>query len=298
VSTFAPDHATLRSLLAAAVVDERFTSIAEAIREVGPHINIDNYLGEGSDRLGRLLFDGEEAGDHLLQFHSHFSFFGNLMSDNEEASLEKSLREEGSASNATKARLLRHGALEAATLRRCPECVAQDVDSHGYGFWRTHHQIPMARHCALHACRLQTRCSSCRSPIMHSDRPLLADDPCENCGSKRFTAPRFKETEGYWATLRMMHNLLTCNVLEAKPAARQVQWLRAREYWTSRLQIRDLNVRTLEAWNCPSLKRLAGTLGCASCEGDLSLGISHEGSPPPALIAAHLATVRRFTAPI
>jgi hypothetical protein len=294
MSDFAPDYATLRSVVAAAVRCGRIASIEEAFAPSGGNVDIDRYLGESSAALGAHLFDDVVDADHLLLNHSHFSVFGNLLSAQTESSFERALIDSTGDADALRAHLLSFGGFEATVLRRCPQCVEEDVAQFGNGHWRIFHQFPVARHCVVHGCRLQTRCAHCKAPILRSDRPLLADDPCERCGHDRFSATSFKPAVAYWPTLRAMYQLLSSVVLKAKPEARRAKWEQAREHWTSRCQIRDPILRALEAWACSSLDSLATSLQCTTAGGNEAFDITSNDSLAPSVLIAVMTAVQEF----
>jgi len=294
MSDLAPAYATLRSVIAAAVRYGRIASISQAVEACGGDINIDAYLGESSAKLGEQLFGDDFDTDHLLMNHSHFSILGNLLHAPSESGFERALIHDDADADAVRAHILSFGGLESSTLRRCPQCVEEDLAQFGHGHWRIFHQFPLARHCVVHGCRLQTRCSHCKAPLLRSDRPLLADDTCEGCGHHRFAAAPFKPSEIYWPTVRAMYQLLTSVVLKAKPEARRAQWEHAREFWTERCQIRDPELRALEAWERSSLDSLATSLECAST-GNGAFDIASKDSMAPSVLIAVMTAIQQIS---
>lgn len=286
-----PKYATLNSIIASATRDGRINSATSVIAPFQGQLDPINYLGERSTELGRPLLGESADADELLLRHSHFSFFGNLLSEGQEECFENGLLAGDSQSATLKSHLLAFGALEAETLRRCPQCVGEDVARYGRAHWRIFHQFPIARHCVAHGCRLQTCCAACKATIARSDRPLLPDDACEACGHDRFSASSFKASPGYWQTLRLMNALLTCEVPRARPEMRRVIWERARDFWSRRGQFRNPYIHTLDAWKCDSIERLAKLLGCLKPGSDEQFDITSVLTLAPTMLVAVLATV-------
>lgn len=65
----------------------------------------------------------------------------------------------------------------------CPACRAHDIEYHGYGRWRTSHQVRGVLVCPDHGCLLMEACPQCRSVPGNVLRPELGSANCFHCGS-------------------------------------------------------------------------------------------------------------------
>ena len=286
-----PRHCTLRSIISATVRDGIFESADQAIDHLGRDISLDGYLGECAEQVGLRFFQSEEAGRILLRHHSHIGLFGNLLEDDDEDDLRDGLIN-GDSDAIGRAQAFRaQGQLESDTLRRCPQCVDDDLASYGLAHWRLSHQWPIAQHCVIHGCALQDRCARCGSQIRRGASLALPHDACEKCGRSEFVGTDAAQAPIYPSTLRRLHSMLVGCVPSLRPERRAASAFKAKRALHRHMHLGGLVGFACAQWNCASVVELAQMLGCVESDEMLDdVGDIEAADSLPAMLVTAVAT--------
>lgn len=168
----------------------------------------DFSLGAQAAKLESEVFHGAISAAQIVERHTHVPLYASLIDLPQARSWRAHLMSTPEHRDTWAAGIRRLGTVEAPTLRRCPQCVAEDQIRYGCAHWRVFHQWPVAHHCATHGVLLETCCARCRTPFTRVSEPRLADDPCPGCGSRSGTSQPYDAPAGYWPMLRRMYDLL------------------------------------------------------------------------------------------
>jgi hypothetical protein len=163
-------------------------------------------LGFASDQLTSTALAHSLSADELMDRHSLFPILSSFLTGTRAAQYKVGLTS-GKFSSLQLPRSVQ-GLARSQTLRMCPECVANDVKTHGFGHWRRLHQIPCIRFCTHHGLRLQNRCGTC-SVHMTTAAETLPGEPCKHCGSTRTDSDLPSErSPGYTALVDLLERAL------------------------------------------------------------------------------------------
>jgi hypothetical protein len=168
----------------------------------------DLSLGARAAKLETEVFHGAITAAQIVDRHTHVPLYASLMDLTQARSWRAHLLSTPEHRDTWAVGIRRLGTVEAPTLRRCLQCVAEDQIRYGCAHWRVFHQWPVAQHCATHRVPLETCCARCRAPFTRVKDPRLADDPCPECGGASGMSQPFDPPEGYWPMLRRMYDLL------------------------------------------------------------------------------------------
>ena len=286
-----PRHCTLRSIISATVRGGIFESAAQAVDHLGRDVPLDGYLGECAHQVGLRFFQSDEAGRILLRHHSHIGLFGNLLADDDEDDLRDGLID-GDSNAIARARALRaQGPLESDTLRRCPQCVDDDLANYGLAHWRLYHQWPIAQHCVIHGCELQDRCAHCGSQIWRGASLALPHDSCERWGRAEFVGTGSAQVPIYEQTLRRLHSMLVGCVPSMRPERRAATALHAKRALYGHMHLGGLIGFACAQWNCASVAELAQKFGCVESDEMLDdVGDIEAPDSLPAILVTAVAT--------
>jgi hypothetical protein len=183
----------------------------KAARLLGNQASLLSYdfsLGAQAAKLESEVFHGSITAAQIVDRHTHVPLYASLKALPQARSWRAHLLSMPDHRDTWAVGIRRLGTVEAPTLRRCPQCVAEDRIRYGCAHWRVFHQWPVAQHCAKHGVRLETSCARCRAPFTRVNEPRLADDPCLVCGGGSGMSQPFDPPEGYWPMLRRMYDLL------------------------------------------------------------------------------------------
>jgi len=286
-----PPHSTLRSIIAAAVRNGNFKSTQEAIVRLGKDVPLDGYLGEHAGLVGVRFFQDPDAGEILARNHSHFGLFGNLLARADADELQTGLIR-GDRAALSRARLFRaQGTLESMTLRRCPQCVDEDMATYGLSHWRLYHQWPVAHHCVFHGCDLEDACAGCGHQISRGVSLALPHDACEMCGGHEFVGQAVNEPPLYRPTLQCMRYMLTGCMPMLEPSLREARARDAIRALYQQMHLGGLVGLVCDRWNCDAISELAALFGCADPEYAIGLGDIEGPDALPALLVVAVATM-------
>jgi hypothetical protein len=225
----------------------------------------DFSLGAQAVRLEELVFRGKLTAAQIIDLHTHVPLFAGLMGPLEALGWRDHLLARPDSRDTVAQGIRRLSSVEAPTLRRCPECVAEDRARYGCAHWRVFHQWPVAQHCVVHSLPLETCCLTCRTPFTRGINPHLADDPCSVCGSTQGMAHPSSPPAAYWSFIRQMHAMLEGRGGLSSHLARAAALSKVAPADLTATRraagLRSLVDHVLAQWGAESLDQLALTLG-------------------------------------
>jgi hypothetical protein len=83
----------------------------------------------------------------------------------------------------------------------CPQCMNDDLASHGWAAWHVIHQVPFVHDCPAHRTPLLTHCRCCGKFREDGNNWQLPSPVCEACGASDFDGHLVAPSEGYSALL-------------------------------------------------------------------------------------------------
>lgn len=286
-----PEYATMHSVISAWARCGRVDVKSARLRgNQASLLSHDLSLGAQAVKLESEVFHGSITAAQIVDRHTHVSLYASLMGLTQAPSWRAHLLSTPEHRDTWAVGIRRLGTVEAPTLRRCPQCVAEDQIRYGCSHWRLFHQWPLAQHCAAHGVPLETCCARCRAPFTRVNEPRLADDPCPDCGSRSGMSQPFDPPEGYWPMLRRMHDLLsgsdgTNEWLERRKSLPVVEPFAIHVPRRSS-RLRAAVDRTLEQWRVESIEQLATMLGVNWIWFNEAERSSHMRNLPPLIALA------------
>lgn len=204
-----PEYATIHSVISAWARCGRVDVKSARLRgNQASLLSHDFSLGAQAAKLESEVFHGSITAEQIVDRHTHVPLYASLMDLPQARGWRAHLLSTPEHRDTWAVSIRRLGTVEAPTLRRCPQCVAEDQIRYGCAHWRVFHQWPVVQHCAEHGVPLETCCARCRAPFTRVNEPRLADDPCPECGGGSGMSQPFDPPEGYWPMLRRMYDLL------------------------------------------------------------------------------------------
>ncbi|TXG99906.1 MAG: hypothetical protein E6R08_00295 [Nevskiaceae bacterium] len=191
-----PRFATISSLLAhqkyeaCAAFDKRSNGL---IKQVGAlRWAVDEGLGFGADALAVRTLPGMSA-DQLLDEHSMFPMLSRMLPTSQRSFWRQAFIRGAPLAARLISDCRRVGLLQSGSKAYCPTCVAEDLAALDTSFWRTFHQLPFVRNCAVHGCALRYKCGDCGTPFSRAVWHRQPHDSCETCRSTNIWQDRRPE---------------------------------------------------------------------------------------------------------
>lgn len=175
-----PDGATLLSLYEASAWIGRFASPRSGMNAVSKHRPSANhfFLGYRADDFCRVVLDGAIKPSTLLQKHTLFPIFSNLLRPQIAENFSRALIS-GSRSRKSIGSLQKYSCSSyvSKNVRFCLQCAVEDLKTHDFAYQRLSHQLITAYRCMHHGLELWEVCS-CTTRINRWSNIISA---CPSC---------------------------------------------------------------------------------------------------------------------
>lgn len=220
-----------------------------------------HQFGWSAQQISDKVFEGRVTADALLDVHSQLPLFNAVLPAEVGAELREAQRLGGTYAFHRVNRFFASDAIESQHLRRCPQCVKEDLAQYGVAHWRLQHQWPFARHCIDHGVPLQQQCLACgNSPTIFPTLNQMASDGCLFCGHRSpgfrdlvETNPVVGKPYAYWELLSLADKALRGNAGHLRPDAIDAK-IKARA--ASGITSEDVFALTLQRWHAQSRDEL------------------------------------------
>lgn len=261
-----PRFATIQSMIDNSYLANAHRKVAmRDTKPIGRPHHYGDHSGWGAALIGEDIFGGSISADELLDIHSHLWLATCMDAEDDAVRTRTAQRHHALGSYNVRHQYVAEDVLESSELRRCPHCVASDVEKYGVAYWRIHHQWPFARHCAEHRTPLKAACSHCRmSPSLSLRASQAPTDDCVHCGSTAgFTdliddKPIAADPDAYWFMLDLAFRALQNKTPELRPEPRERLYAALNR---GRFDQRDLLALTCSVWHASTPDDLAEQLG-------------------------------------
>lgn len=292
-----PAYATLRSIAICAVRHGFADRVNQVLPPVGPAFVSGNFLGEHASALSKRIFGTSVLSDRLITEHSHFPVVGRLLSDDDEINRRSQLAAGHPDGLAFVTRLRASQAFESTSLRRCPQCVEEDVTAHGVAHWRTFHQWPLVRHCLKHATQLEQLVVDPES--VHRELLALPHDVAGTHGIGAFEPIALEDYVAYWPMLRALSEMLFEAECDGyRMSSRRQSITEARVFWLDRGEDTHPLRRAAAAFGCTSTAAFAAKLGGMYLPHQNSDDMQAANAISPMLVIAVTVAARALSAPV
>lgn len=154
------------------------------------------------------------------------------------------------------------GSYATPTVRRCPGCVADDLFSCGFAYFRVLHQFKAIQECRKHDLPLEERCSRCGQPFLIWGSGATFSRGgigfCSRCGCTSGSPLKRCHSIGYLAFSDLLQDVMVGNSV-LRPLSRASELSRFASNVDKHSQsYLDFTVESYEALNFDSAARMAG----------------------------------------